>query len=185
MDDDDDESSVESDDEVPPLQEGATRTESGVVRDKQRAITMQNAEHFTQRVRHHEEREKSASIFGGTPGMATFLGARADASELLVAKHGWLDKQRPSWLNTWQRRWFVLCNKQLQWYNDPEDTAPLGVVDFAMCSASWVSAYPTTNALLQATLKHQLWPQGRWPSREFLQILKPTSPVLRDVLPFV
>lgn len=130
IDDDDDESSVESDDEVPPLQEGATRTESGVVREKQRAMTMQNAEHFTQRVRHHEEREKSASIFGGTPGMATFLGARADASELLVAKHGWLDKQRPSWLNTWQRRWFVLCNKQLQWYNDPEDTAPLGVVDF-------------------------------------------------------
>lgn len=148
IDDDEEESSAESEDDVPmPLPGNATRTESSVERQKQRAMTLQNAEHLTQRVKHHSTLEKSGSIFVKDPGIATFLGATADAAELLPTKQGWLDKERPSWLNTWQRRWFVLCKKQLHWYNNPEDQTPLGVVDFDLVVCEIECLWDTTAQL--------------------------------------
>lgn len=87
---------------------------------------------YALRKRHNEKRGTLArAAHAPQPlNLRDFLGAQADPVDMLPTRQGWLEKARPGWFNAWQRRWFVLCRRQLQWYNDPSEASPLGTLDF-------------------------------------------------------
>lgn len=86
------------------------------------------ANQLARRMRHNAQRGVEAPVMRCS--LSTFLGAIAHATDLLSSWEGWLDKARPGWFDVWQRRWFVLCRKRLEWFSSPGEKVPLGVLDF-------------------------------------------------------
>lgn len=56
---------------------------------------------------------------------------------------GWLEKPKKFLtMQTWERRWFVLKDRQLQWYKGPEGERCCGVVDFDLATCELERLWP-------------------------------------------